>query len=90
VTPEALAKAESLSRYCKARGCPLAEVRLVLTLGQGNELIDYIAEGGIGVFKNHDLLIQDVVEARSMGDPWMVLSNFQLEGFDIVRADELH
>lgn len=85
--PAAIAKAESLSRYCKSRGSPLDEVTLILTLGEGYELLDYIAAGGIGTFTNHDLLVADCHIARRSADPFMVLHNFQLCGLSIARAD---
>lgn len=89
MTPAAVAKAESLLRFASHTGAPLSEYALVLTLGEGYELLDYLASGAMGRCLNHAMLELDVAAAKVEGDPWKVLNGFQLMGFDILRADKL-
>jgi hypothetical protein len=85
VTPAALAKAESLARYAKHQGSPLHEFALAITLGEAYELLDYLTE-----IHDNALLRHEVAQAKVNCDPWGVLANFQLLGFEIVPVSELH
>jgi hypothetical protein len=44
----------------------------------------------MGKVCNQTLLEADIAEAKVKGDPFVVLVNFQLLGFDIQRADRLN
>lgn len=90
MTPVALIKAESLAAFARHSGVPLSEFALSLTLGEGYELLDFLAAGGMGKVCNQTLLEADIAEAKVRGDPFVVLANFQLLGFDIQRADRLN
>ena len=89
MTPAAIGKAESLRRFAQMTGAPLREFKLIATLGEGYELLDYLADGGLGRFACHDQLVADIAEAKAKSDPWIVLQHFQLQGLDIVRADKV-
>lgn len=86
MTPAALTKAESLKRYVTYSGSPQREFVLAVTLGEAYELLDYLVE----IHPASALLKQDVAEAKVSSNPWAVLANFQLLGFEITRADFLH
>jgi hypothetical protein len=90
MTPVALSKAESLAKFAQASGSPLNTFALTLTRGEAYELLDYMAEGGLGKCQFHDDLVRDIRQAKSDGDPWVILRNFQLQGLDIVCVDSLH
>jgi hypothetical protein len=90
LVPSALKKADSLQRHARYLGVPLSEFQLALTLGEGYELLDFLANGGMGQFQNHALLCQDIADAKLKGDPFKVLTQFQLEGLDIVRVEDLN
>lgn len=87
MTPAALQKAESLALFVRSQGSPLSDFALTITLGEAYELLDFMAEGGMGRFVHHDRLVQDIADAKADCDPWRVLTHFQLQGFEIVRAD---
>lgn len=87
MTPVALQKAESLALFAKSQGSPLSDFALTLTLGEAYELLDFLAEGGLGRFLHHDRLVQDIADAKVDSNPWAVLTHFQLQGFEILRAD---
>lgn len=90
MTPAALAKAESLSKFALASGSPLDTFAIVLTDAEAYELLDYLAAGGLGRYENHDLLIADVERAKREKNPWGVLEWFQLNGLSIYAARDLH
>jgi hypothetical protein len=85
--PRALEKAASLSRFVATQGEPRTSFALTLSLGEAYELLDFIAAGGLGYVVNHSLLVTDIEQAKILSDPWRVLEHFQLEGFNILRAD---
>jgi hypothetical protein len=86
VTPAAITKAQSLLRYVQHTGCPQSDFTLAVTLVEAYELLDYVLELHAGNL----LLRDDVLEARAKGDPFAVLANFNLLGFDITRAQDLN
>lgn len=87
MTPAAIAKGESLARYVQAQGAPLDTFVLALTLGEGYELLDYVEAGGLGLFANQALLLEDIRRSREAKDPFLFLAFFQLSGLSIARAD---
>ena len=90
MTPAALIKAESLARYVQHTGAPQSEFLLALTLGEGYELLDYLASGAMGRCANHADLEHDIADAKVKGDPFEILSQWSLLGFSIVRTMDLH
>jgi hypothetical protein len=90
MTPAALAKAESLAKFVQASGCARETFALTLTDAEAFELLDYLADGGLGRYENHDLLMADVAEAKRRGDPWKVLGCFQLAGLNLAPVSILH
>jgi hypothetical protein len=86
--PAAIKKADSLVEHAKHCGCGLGEFQVALTLGEGYELLDYLVRtSGVA---NRQLLKADVEEAKLAGDPWLVLKEFRLNGFELVRVEALH
>lgn len=90
MNPAALAKADSLAKFARASGSPLSTFALTLTRGEAYELLDYMAEGGLGKCQYHEQLVEDIRQAKADGDPWAILAHFQLQGLDIVSVDCLH
>jgi hypothetical protein len=90
VTPVALLKAESLIRHAQYLGVRQDEFALALTLGEGYELLDYLASGAMGLYANHEALRADIEAAKVKGDPWEILASWRLLGLEIVKAAELH
>lgn len=78
----ALAKAESLHKFAKAQGCPLAEFQLVLSDVEGLELLEWFVEQ----YARNEILSLDVEIAQRTRDPWPVLCEFELLGMHMVRA----
>lgn len=85
--PAAISKAEMLAKYAQGQGSPLSTWLVVVTRGEAYELLDHLAEGGMGRFANHDQLVEDIKEAKVLANPWLVLDHFQLCGMSIARAD---
>lgn len=90
MTPAAIEKAAALRRHVKHIGCTAKDFRLVLTKGEAYELLDHIASGGTGTYRDMELLRQDIREAKIAGDPWIFLNNWTAEGFEIVSVESLH
>jgi hypothetical protein len=86
--PAALKKADALLAHARHCGCPLSEFQLALTVGEGYELLDYLVRSSS--VQNRRLLEHDVEEAKLAGDPWMVLKDWKLHGFEVVRVEALH
>jgi hypothetical protein len=80
-------KADSLAAFARSQGAILSTFAVTITQQEAFELLDRLAAGAIGFFGNHELLVQDIEEAKRAGDPWRVLGHFQLNGFDILRAE---
>lgn len=90
MTPAAIAKAESLDRFAKHCGAQRTEFAIYLTDGEGYELLDYLAAGGMGRCLHQDVLEADILKARLNGDPWIVLKGWTLLGFDLAPIGALH
>ena len=88
--PVALTKAESLARFVHHTGAHQSEFQLALTLGEGYELLDYLASGAMGRCLNQSALEHDIAEAKVKGDPFEILSGWHLMGFEIVRVESLN
>ena len=84
MTPVAIAKAEALTRYCRAMGAPICEVTVALTVPEAYEVLDSI-EAQSECYGDPDLVLDDVRAARVAGDPWLMLQHFKLLGFPIGR-----
>jgi hypothetical protein len=88
--PAALTKADSLLAHARHCGAPQAEFQVALTLGEAYELLDYLGTGALGVPRNMAALRVDIAEAKVAGDPWLVLKDWRLNGFELVRVEALH
>jgi hypothetical protein len=80
-------KADSLAVFARGQGCALSSFELALTQKEAFELLDRLAAGSIVAVADQALLVLDIEQAKRAGDPWQVLGNFQLNGFNMVRAD---
>jgi hypothetical protein len=80
-------KADSLAVFARGQGSGLSAFELALTQDEAFELLDRLAAGALVEVQNPELLRQDIEQAKRAGDPWQVLVHFQLNGFDIVRAE---
>lgn len=87
-TPVALRKADSLLAHARQCGAPREEFQIALTLGEGYELLDYLVR--TSSVANKRLLEADVADAKLAGDPWLVLKEWKLHGFELVRVEALH
>lgn len=90
VTPAALSKAESLVRHAGYLGVKPTEFVVSLTVGEAYELLDFLAGGGMGRVANHELLVQDIADAKVACNPWDILTHWTLLGLSIVRAEDLN
>jgi hypothetical protein len=83
MSPAALVKAQSLHRFAVDQGAPLNSFQLVLTQPEAMELVEWYAKqyGGNNPVFNVDLEI-----VRRTGEPWDLLSNFQVMGFSMAPA----
>jgi hypothetical protein len=84
--PEALAKAESLWRFAQASGSPLSTFALALSHQDAMDLLSFYE----AQFGHVELFVADVAEARLTDNPWPVLANFELFGFQMVPVETLH
>lgn len=84
--PAAIVKAESLARFARHSGAPRSEFALAITLGEAYELLDDL----VAQHPDNLVLKSDVIEAKVAADPFRVLGQFRLNGFDLVRLEELH
>lgn len=82
--PVALEKAESLYKYAQGQGSPLSTFKLILTVDEGLELVDYLVEQNAP----NEMLELDAAQAKRERNPFKVLSNFQLMGLEILPAQE--
>ena len=87
--PAALEKASALHRFAAMTGQPPKDFAVIATLGEGYELLDYLASGGCGRMRDHELLLADIEEAKLAGDPWLVLNDWKIAGLKILRADKV-
>jgi hypothetical protein len=79
-----LEKAESLYRFAQGQGSPLSTFKLILTAQEGLELVEYLVEQN----EPNEMLELDAAEAKRTGDPFVILSNFQLLGMEILPSSE--
>lgn len=86
--PQALHKAESLAHFATHTGSPLSEFQLAITRAEAYELLDYLEAGGLGA--PCELLLKDIETARRRGEPFELLCNFNIQGFQIGKAADLH
>lgn len=86
----AICKADGLYAFAKGTGSPMKDFALVLTKGEAYELLDYMAAGGLGRYQNHEMLIEDIAEAKVAGDPFALLQHFQIKGFDVISSEVIH
>ena len=64
------------------------QTELLLTLSEGMDLLDYLAEQNReNPNLNPDIFEQDVRSARAFNDPWLVLNHFVLMGLPITRLE---
>lgn len=86
VKPAAIAKAEAFDRFLSSAGGRQPEDAVAITVGEGYELLDWLAAQHPG----NPVLAGDIAAAKEAADPWLVLEKFRLQGFEILRADALH
>jgi hypothetical protein len=89
VKAAALEKAESFERHARYLGITPEERatwQLNISLGEAYELLDHLLES----YPGNAALAADVLEAKASRDPWRVLKEFKLQGFEIGRAADLH
>ena len=89
MTPAALGKADDLYRFVQHEGAGADGMELLLTLGEGYELLDWLPTSGMVSQAYMHVLLEDIANAEAQGDPWLVLENFQLNGFKITRSDRV-
>lgn len=77
----AVEKAESLHRFAMSQGAHISTFKLMLSDAEGLELLDWFGEQ-----HDNELLDLDIAEAKRTKNPWAVLENFQLLGFEVARA----
>jgi hypothetical protein len=88
--PAALERAQALARHAAYLGVDRSQFAVTVTIQEAFQLIDWL----IGTAKrdgnlNHSLLELDAEQARALGDPWIVLTNFELMGMPVFRAYEI-
>lgn len=86
--PAAIEKAESLAKFAAHCGQPFKDFGLALTRAEAYEMLDFLADGGLG--PPCELLLKDIETARQRGNPWEVLCHFNLHGFTLGPAEALH
>ncbi len=85
--PQALVKAQTLTRYAQARGAHLSTLQLTISDAEGLELLDWL----LGEQPNpHPALIVDVELAHRAANPWPVLEHFRLLGLELAPRALLH
>jgi hypothetical protein len=89
-TCRAVLKADALASHARYLGVPLNVFAVTLTTEEGFELIEYILEGGLGRFVDETQIEADALSAKAQGDPWIVLENISIYGFEILKCTVLH
>ena len=84
--PAAVRKAESLLQFVRGLGAPLKKFQVAITESEAYELLDHIAVGGLGRCAQHELLLEDIAQAKKAGKPFEVLQHFALCGMSIAPA----
>lgn len=87
MSPAALVKAQSLHRFAVDQGAPLNTFKLVLSDVEAMEALDWFKSE---YYLNDEVFAVDLEIAHRTGDPWQMFSNFQLMGFEVVRAEMLN
>lgn len=83
-------RAESLYKHAQHCGAPLEQFVLELSDSECWQVLDEIAKDPQSNI-NHELLKMDIEEAKSKDNPWPVMNNFTIGGFQVVRRNgELH
>lgn len=87
MTPAAIAKAQSLHRFAAQQGAPLDSFKLVLTDAEALEALDWFKGQ---MYRSDAAFDVDLEIAHRTGNPWQMLSNFQLMGLEVVRVEQLN
>lgn len=85
----ALQKAEKLVAFAKEQGAPLHEFALLLTAGEAFELVNWLLSPDGPQNLAREVLQYDADIARAEGNPFIVLTNFNLNGLEIRRSIEV-
>lgn len=85
--PAAVEKAESLHKFAKSQGAQLSTFMLILSDAEALELLDWFQHEMCGY---NATFMLDLEIAHRTGNPWEMLPNFQLMGFEIGRTSDLH
>jgi hypothetical protein len=90
IEPAVLERASALAKHAAYLGVDRAQFAVTVTVQEAFELIDWLIDkakrdGNL----NHALLELDAEQARALGDPWIVLANFELMGMPVFRAYEI-
>jgi hypothetical protein len=87
VSPAAIDKARSLHRFATEQGAPLDSFKLALTDAEALEALDWFKTQ---MYRQDAAFDVDLEIAHRTGNPWQMLSNFQLMGLEVVRAEQLN
>lgn len=85
--PIAVEKAESLHKFAKSQGAQLSTFMLILSDKEAMELLEWFKST---MYRADVVFDLDLEIAHRTGNPWEMLPNFQLMGFEIGRASDLH
>ncbi len=92
MNPAAVDRAEALVRHIRYLGAPPDQFVVCVSKVEGFELMAWFRSGQAAMADSVNLrrLDEDIEEALSIDDPWLVLQHFSLYGLPIVRIEELH
>lgn len=79
-------KAVQLRSFARTLGAPLRDFQVILEDDEAMELLDALAAGVLGEVSNMEALRDDAAQCRARKDPWPVLEEFMLQGFELARA----
>ena len=85
--PAAIDKADTLYRYALTQGCELSSFAVAISAAEGLELVDYWGERN---YRDDPTYQVDQKLAHKTGDPFPMLSNFVLNGMEIIAKGALH
>lgn len=83
-------KAAALQRIASHTGSPQSGFVLTLTDEEAFEYLECLAQGTNGWFACHKRFVMDVESAKVTGNPWSVLTGFQIGGFELASVVRLH
>jgi hypothetical protein len=83
MSPAALTKAESLYKYATDQGALLSTFLVALTETEAAELLEWYA---LQYGESDEVFAVDLDIARRTRNPWPMLANFHLLGFEIAPA----